>query len=153
MAASVLSFHRTGKRERNVVRRILRQAVLEIALVFLEGDVRWVLRQTTLGCLHSQFGLIWKMNTDMGQQFRNAIIGTRSTLLLERVDVLVDKESDLGGEGNLIGARRKEESHIVHFLFIPMLGDQVERLRANREKRISLEILVFALGPVVTHSL
>ena len=76
-----------------------------------------------------------------------------SMLLLERVNILVDKEPDLGGEGNLIGTRRKEKSHVVHFLFIPMLGDQIERLRANGEKRIGLEILVLALRPVITHSL
>lgn len=63
--ASVLGFHRTRKRERNVARRILGQTVLEVALVLLEGDVGWVLRQTTLGCLHSQFGLISEMHTDV----------------------------------------------------------------------------------------
>lgn len=76
-----------------------------------------------------------------------------SMLLLERVNILVDKEPDFGGEGDLISTRRKEKSHVVHFLFIPMLGDQIERLRANGEKRICLEILVLALRPVITHSL
>ena len=76
-----------------------------------------------------------------------------SMLLLERVNILVDKESDFGGEGDLISTRRKEKSHVVHFLFIPMLGDQIERLRANGEKRICLEILVLALRTVITHSL
>ena len=41
------------------------QTVLEVALILLEGDVGWVLRQTALGCLHSQFGLISEMHTDV----------------------------------------------------------------------------------------